>query len=75
MDLAIGHVRATDKLKQNCGFQVYNLGTGTGYSVLDMVKAFEKASGQKVCIKVTFQVAAFRLFLRTGLNMSTRTFM
>lgn len=44
-DLADGHVAALDYLKQNGGLLTVNLGTGQGYSVLDMVKAFEKASG------------------------------
>lgn len=50
VDLADGHVCAIDKLAKNQiqGFITYNLGTGTGYSVLDMVKAFGDASGQKI---------------------------
>ena len=48
VDLAQGHVAAVRKLDEGCGFKVYNLGTGQGYSVLEMVKAFEKASGKKV---------------------------
>ena len=48
VDLAIGHLRAIEKLAQKPGFQVYNLGTGNGYSVLQIVKAFEAASGRKV---------------------------
>ncbi|XP_031641202.1 UDP-glucose 4-epimerase [Contarinia nasturtii] len=50
VDLADGHVCAIDKLAKNQiqGFITYNLGTGTGYSVLDMVKAFADASGQKI---------------------------
>ena len=48
VDLAKGHVLALDKLdKEQKGLYIYNLGTGTGYSVLDMVKAFEKATGKK----------------------------
>ena len=39
--------------KENQGLYIYNLGTGKGYSVLDMVKAFEKATGQKVQYKIT----------------------
>lgn len=49
-DLAAGHVAALDNSKS--GFEVYNLGTGVGVSVLDLVKAFEEASGQKVPYKV-----------------------
>lgn len=48
VDLAIGHVRAIEKLKDKEGVLVYNLGTGNGYSVLDVVKAYEKASGREV---------------------------
>ena len=48
VDLAIGHVKAIEKLAQNPGTKVYNLGTGNGYSVLDIVNAFEKATGVKV---------------------------
>ena len=53
VDLAKGHVLALDKLdKEQQGLYIYNLGTGTGYSVLDMVKAFEKATGKKVPYKI-----------------------
>ncbi len=53
VDLAIGHVKALDKiLKDEPAVNVYNLGTGNGYSVLDIVKAFEKASGQKIEYKI-----------------------
>ncbi|CAG5116260.1 unnamed protein product [Candidula unifasciata] len=52
VDLAKGHVAAIDKLKRDCGCVAYNLGTGVGYSVLDMVKAFEKASGKSIPYKV-----------------------
>ncbi len=45
VDLARGHVAAIEYMVKNRGESVFNLGTGTGYSVLDMVKAFEKASG------------------------------
>lgn len=50
VDLARGHVAAFDRLKkqQNIGCEVYNLGTGKAYSVLEMVAALEKASGRKV---------------------------
>ena len=54
VDLAKGHLKALEKLeKENSGLYIYNLGTGTGYSVLDMVKAFEKATGKKVPYKIT----------------------
>ncbi len=48
LDLAHGHILALKKLMSQSGLVIYNLGTGKGYSVLDMVKAFEKASGKKV---------------------------
>ena len=54
VDLALGHLKALDKLeKEGKGLFIYNLGSGTGYSVLDMVKAFEKATGKKVPYKIT----------------------
>lgn len=52
MDLADGHVKALDKLAQNSGLVVYNLGTGNGYSVLEVVKAFEKACGKELPYEV-----------------------
>lgn len=48
VDLARGHICALKKLETKPGLVTYNLGTGKGYSVLDMVKAFEKASGKKI---------------------------
>ncbi|MBU1668541.1 UDP-glucose 4-epimerase GalE [bacterium] len=48
VDLADGHVKALDKIKNFTKVMTINLGTGKGYSVLEMVKAFEKASGKKV---------------------------
>ncbi|MBR4515737.1 MAG: UDP-glucose 4-epimerase GalE [Lachnospiraceae bacterium] len=48
VDLAVGHVKAIDKIKENPGVKVYNLGTGNGYSVLDVIKAFSKACGHEV---------------------------
>ena len=48
VDLAIGHVKALKKIEENAGLKIYNLGTGTGYSVLDVVKNFEEASGVKI---------------------------
>ena len=48
VDLAKGHVAAVKYAVENLGCEVFNLGTGTGYSVLDMVKAFEEANGVKV---------------------------
>ena len=53
MDLAKGHVCALNKLdKEGQGIFIYNLGTGKGYSVLDMVKAFEKATGKDVPYRI-----------------------
>ncbi len=53
VDLAEGHVKALDNiLEGNKGVQVFNLGTGHGYSVLDIVKAFEKASGKQIPYKI-----------------------
>lgn len=51
-DLAVGHLRALEKLASNPGVVTYNLGTGRGYSVLEMVAAFEKASGKKIAYRV-----------------------
>ena len=48
VDLAIGHVKAIAKIKENPGLKIYNLGTGKGYSVLDIVKNFESATGIKI---------------------------
>ena len=52
VDLAVGHVKALQKLAQKPQCVSVNLGTGIGYSVLDMVKAFEQASGQTIPYKV-----------------------
>lgn len=51
-DLASGHLKALQRLTKNVGLETYNLGTGQGYSVLDMVKEFEKQSGQSVKYKI-----------------------
>ncbi len=48
VDLAVGHVKAINYIFTNPGLDVINLGTGTGYSVLDMVKAFSKACGKEI---------------------------
>ena len=48
VDLARAHVAAVDAIKNKCGLAIYNVGTGHGYSVLDVVKAFEKVNGVKV---------------------------
>ena len=52
VDLAIGHLRALDKIKENPGVAIYNLGTGHGYSVLEVVSNFEKATGVKIPYKI-----------------------
>jgi UDP-glucose 4-epimerase len=52
VDLARGHVAALNKLHQSGGVQTWNLGTGRGVSVLDMVRAFEAASGRKVPYRI-----------------------
>ena len=48
VDLAVGHVKALDKIKEGIGLGIFNLGTGVGYSVLDIVKNFEDATGVKI---------------------------
>lgn len=52
VDLAKGHVKALDYVLKNKGTEAFNLGTGKGYSVLEVVKAFEKASGKAVPYKL-----------------------
>lgn len=52
VDLANGHLKALEKLKTNPGCVEYNLGTGKGYSVIEVIKAFEKASNKKVPYKI-----------------------
>lgn len=52
VDLALGHLKALERHQNDAGYHVYNLGTGTGYSVLDMVNAFEQANGIKVAYKL-----------------------
>lgn len=53
VDLAIGHLKALEKLATQPGLVTYNLGTGQGYSVLDMVKAFEKACGKSIAYQIS----------------------
>ncbi|NKF07420.1 UDP-glucose 4-epimerase GalE [Clostridium gasigenes] len=52
VDLAKGHIKALEKLSANSGLVTYNLGTGNGYSVLELVKAFSKASGREISYKI-----------------------
>ncbi len=53
VDLAHGHLRALAKLEQQTGAEVYNLGTGSGYSVLEVIAAFEKVSGRTISYRLT----------------------
>ena len=48
VDLALGHIKALDKIKETEGVGIYNLGTGTGYSVLDLVHNFQDANGVEI---------------------------
>ncbi|MFD0588418.1 UDP-glucose 4-epimerase GalE [Paenibacillus sp. GCM10027627] len=52
-DLAIGHLKALLKIEQGSGLYTYNLGTGRGYSVLEMIAAFQRASGRPIPYRVT----------------------
>ncbi len=52
VDLAKGHLKALEKITNIKGVEIYNLGTGIGYSVLEIIKAFEKASGQKIQYRI-----------------------
>lgn len=52
VDLALGHVKAVEKVLSSTGVDAYNLGTGIGYSVLDIVHAFEKACGKPLNYKI-----------------------
>ena len=56
VDLARGHISALKALERNPGLMVHNLGTGQGYSVLDVIRAFEKATGKGV----NYRIAARR---------------
>ncbi len=52
VDLAKGHIAALQKLSENCGLVVYNLGTGKGYSVLEVIAAFSRACGRELPYKI-----------------------
>lgn len=52
VDLALGHLKAIEKRSNIPGVHIYNLGTGNGYSVLDIIHAFEKACGKKLDYKI-----------------------
>ena len=56
VDLAIGHIKAIEKVRNMSGIEAYNLGTGKGYSVLDIVKAFESANN----IEIKYEIAPRR---------------
>ena len=56
VDLAKGHIKAIERCEKTTGVETYNLGTGIGYSVLDIVKNFEKATG----IKIKYEIAPRR---------------
>jgi UDP-glucose 4-epimerase len=56
VDLAKGHVKALKALEDNCGLYIFNLGTGHGYSVLEVVKTFEKVNG----VKIPYEIVARR---------------
>jgi len=53
VDLSLGHIKALDKLRNFKGIEIYNLGTGRGYSVLELVKTFEKVNGVNIKYKIT----------------------
>lgn len=53
VDLAIGHLKALEKVQSTNGIDAYNLGTGRGHSVLEMVEAFKKASGRSIPIRLS----------------------
>ncbi|MDD6327857.1 MAG: UDP-glucose 4-epimerase GalE, partial [Lachnospiraceae bacterium] len=52
VDLAKGHVKAIDKIKEHPGIKIYNLGTGKGYSVLEVIGAFSKACGKEIPYRI-----------------------
>lgn len=52
VDLAIGHIKAIERIKHERGVLTYNLGTGQGYSVLEMIQAFERASGKQIAYQI-----------------------
>ena len=53
VDLAKGHLKALENNRKNGGVKIYNLGSGSGVSVLELVRAFEKASGKKISFEIT----------------------
>jgi len=55
VDLARGHVKALKKIEPGSGVSIYNLGTGNGYSVLDVLHAYEKACGKTLPYEIKFR--------------------
>lgn len=53
VDLALGHIKTLPRLFENPGVVIYNLGTGNGYSVIDMIRGFEKACGKAIPYKIS----------------------
>lgn len=53
VDLALGHIAALNRLEEESSFRIYNLGTGIGYSVLDLIKAFQKTTGVKIPYRIS----------------------
>lgn len=53
VDLALGHIKAVEKAAKDNGVHIYNLGAGTGYSVLELVYTFERVNSIKVNYKIT----------------------
>lgn len=68
VDLAVGHVKAVERIGEACGCVVYNLGTGNGYSVVEMVKAMEEASGKKIAYKIVVRVSWRELVFQLALT-------
>ncbi len=52
VDLSLGHIKALEKIVQTKGIEAYNLGTGKGYSVLEVIQTFERSTGQKVNYRI-----------------------
>lgn len=52
VDLAAGHIHALNKLSENPGIVTYNLGTGRGYSILEMIAAFETVRGKRIAYRI-----------------------
>ena len=77
VDLAIGHVKAIEHCSDKEGVHIYNLGTGNGYSVLDIVKAFSKACGKEIPYQIDQEDRAIlpnvmQILQRQRLNLAGR---